>query len=231
MKKIICVLLILCCFVPLVSCSKFDEDYVYDGHSLIGKWMEKDYDEEYYISYEFFEDGRIETVDYSYGIQIDSSVGTYTVDKNVLVARFVDNYSGSVQYVENRFSMKDDLLVMLYLDSSNQMEEKEMILVPFDVDFNEGDEELYGTWQDKNNPNEIWTFNDDFTGTASIKDYEITYHLRYSVNGKKIYISYEPIEGVFEGIVEMKYKIKDDTLTIKGEYPSGEVMELVLERN
>ena len=224
MKKLICAFLVIACLIPLtVGCSKYDEDYVYDGHSLVGKWMEKKYDEEYYVSYEFSKDGVITLKEYNYGIEVSSTVGTYTVeDKNLLVAKYV-NYDGTVQHVENRFSMKEDMIVMLYLDHSNQMEEKEMILVPFDVDFNEGDEDLYGEWYDTENKEEFWRFNKDFTGSTYNGTYE--YSIKYSVNGRKIYVAYESIPGVVDAIVELKYKINGDTLTIK-----GEGVELTLER-
>ena len=62
--------------------SNFDENYRYDGHSLIGKWREKSYDEVSYISYEFYENGKVELKEYSYGIELKSTLGTYSVDVN-----------------------------------------------------------------------------------------------------------------------------------------------------
>ena len=214
MKRLLCFLLVCITLISVGGCSKFDEDYVYDGHSLIGKWMEKDYDFEYYISYEFFENGEVEVKEYYYGIEVSSMRGAFFVEKNVLKTQFIE-YNGNVQHIENRFSMKDDMLVMLYLSEENQMEEKEMVLIPFDVESIEPNEELCGTWRDTSDPSEVWTFNKDLTGTVANADY--TYTIKYSLKGKKLYIAYESVPGVIDSLVEVKYKVKNDKLTIKGE--------------
>ena len=108
MKKILLLSLIALSLICLFSCgSKFDEDYVYDGHSLVGKWQEEDYNEEYYITYEFFEDGRFEHCQYAYGIETAKAEGTYTAEGNKFVVEF-KNYDNTSSYVENKFCITEN---------------------------------------------------------------------------------------------------------------------------
>ena len=47
MKKIILILSLVACLISitlLMGCDLYNEDYVYDGSSLIGKWMDDDLD-------------------------------------------------------------------------------------------------------------------------------------------------------------------------------------------
>lgn len=223
MKKFLCIIIALVCVLSVCSCSKFDEDYVYDGHSLIGKWIEKTKNNAEYGSYEFFENGVVEYTAYSYGIERSSIKGTYTVEKNNLVEKYYYEYSDTTKYIEHRFSIKKDTLVMLELDESNQMQEIEVVYVPYEDKFTEIDEELLGTWYDTESEGESWTFNNDMTGSASNGSF--TYSIRYSVKRNKIYIAYESIPGVIDALVEMKYNVRGDKLIIKG---SG--VKLVLEK-
>lgn len=229
MKKIICVVIVCLCIFSLFGCEKslYDKNYVYDGNSLLGKWGEKDYDEAYYFSYEFFEDGKIEHIVYNYGIEVSKVTGTYTAEKNEI---FIDvvQYDGTNVHYQHKFSMTEKgELVIVYLSDEDQMTEKEMVLIPFDVDFNDDNSALVGAWEDKNNQGETWSFNDDYTGTISNE--EFTYKMYYSVNGKKLYMAYEFVEGVKQSLVEFSYSVEGDTLTLKGKI-EGEKIEYVFVR-
>ena len=216
MKKIIILSLVILTIACLFSCgSKFDEDYVYDGHSLVGKWQEEDYERSFYITYEFSNDGKFEQKQYSYGIEVRAEKGTYTAEGNKFTVEF-KNYDGTTSYVENKFCITEDgELVMIYLDEANQMEEKEMILVPFDIIHSETDTALIGSWEDKANEGEIWTFNSDFTGTIFGGGY--TYKFYYSIIDDNLYIANEFIEGTLNDLVEYEYEIKGGSLTIEAE--------------
>ncbi len=227
MKRIICFLLICLCVITLVACSDFDENYVYDGHSLIGKWREKEYKDSYYISYEFFDNGEVYLNQYNYGIEMSSIIGKYTVDTNEIVID-VTNYDKTIVHYEYKFCITDKgELIVLYLDD-DQMKEKEMTLVPYDIEYNEDNSSLSGRWEDTNNRGEYWTFNEDYTGTVS--NDEASYKMHYSIKKNKLYMAYEFVDGVKQGLVEFEYKIKNDTLTIKGTF-NGEKLEYTFERN
>lgn len=225
MKRIICILLVCVCLASLLACSKYDESYVYDGKSLIGKWCEKERDESY-RSYEFFENGTVELCEYYYGIKTNSVLAAYTAEKSEIVTT-VTNYDGTKEYIHQKFSVNGDELVFVYLNEENQMTEEEMVLVPFKDDFSDTDSELIGSWKDTENENEVWSFENDFTGTIS--DENNTYKMYYSIDGKKLYMAYEFIDGVIQSIAEFEYKIKKDTLTISGTFGDDSV-KLVLER-
>ena len=215
MKKIICILLLSICIFGLISCGdiEFDENYVYDGTSLIGKWYEKDYDESYYISYEFFDGGKIEQTEYYYGIEFSTVSGTYTVDTN-RISIDIERYDGTKVHYENKFCINEKKeLIIVYLSEKDQITEEKMVLVPFKSDFNEGDPALIGTWEDKDNPGELWKFNGDYTG--EIFNEKSSYKMYYSVNDGNIYMAYEFVEGVRQNLVEFDYKIKGDTLELK----------------
>ena len=229
MKKIICILLVCVCILGFASCDKslYDENYVYDGSSLIGKWGEENYDESYYFSYEFFADGTIEHTVYNYGIEASVVRGTYTAERNEILIDVVQYDKTTVHY-EHKFTITEDgKLVIVYLSDEDQMTEKEMILIPFDVDFNDDNSAIVGSWEDKANEGEVWTFANDYTGTVSNGEY--TYKMYYSLNGKKLYMAYEFVEGVKQSLVEMKYSVDGNTLKISGSI-DGEKIEYEFER-
>ena len=234
MKKIICIAALLClCALALFGCSQFDEDYVYDGHSLIGKWCEQDYEDDYYISYEFFEGGKIEMKEYYYGIEFSCVEGVYSASGHEIIID-VMGFNGTQKHYQHKFSMNDDgdELVIVYLNEDDQMTEEEMILVPYDVDFNEDNSSLVGSWQFEDSPGEYWTFNKDYTGDISLVAGDYTQRqckLYYSVNGDYLYMAYEFVEGVKQNLVEFEYEVDKDTLTLWGEINGTEV-EYTLER-
>lgn len=217
MKRIACILLVLICSFCIFACSKFDESYVYDGKSLIGKWCEEDYDEASYITYEFFKDGTAELREYKYGIEFSKDTGTYTVDKNVMIIKFVEEYSSSVYYVENKFSITEDgELVMVYLDKNDEMSEEEMVLVPYNIDFVEDNSSIVGTWEDKAHKGEYWTFKKDYTGTISAGGGGgASYTFYYSVNDDCIYIANEFVPGIKNDLIRYDFDVDGDTLELE----------------
>ena len=229
MKKILCVLLLSALVLCLFSCSKFDESYVYDGHSLIGKWQEEDYEEELYLSYEFFKDGVFEQKTYKYGIEVAKAQGTYTANGSTLVVEF-KNENGTSTFIENRFCITEDReLVMIYLDKENEMEEEEMVLIPFEIEFNEPDSELFGTWEDTQYENELWTFNKN--GTISVSKIGArTEKWLYSVNDDTIYTIFDIGDGILlDTVIEWDYDIDDGILTMEAEI-NGTDVEKTFER-
>ena len=228
MKRLACVFLICVCLLAIASCgSKFDKNYVYDGESLVGKWCDKDYKASGYETYEFFENGKVELTEYYYGIEFKTVSGVYTVDKNV-VEIDITGYDGTVAHYEHKFCITDkDELIIIYLSEKDQMTEEEMTLTRFNNDFNQGNQSLLGVWEDKENPGEMWTFNADFTGTISNE--QSSYKMHYSVHDGKIYMAYEFVDGVKQGLVGFDYKIKNNTLELKSEI-DGTKIEYSFER-
>ena len=214
MKRFICAVLVCVCFISLVACSKFDENYVYDGRSLVGTWCDENYDEKGYESYNFYEDGTVELVQYYYGIEFQRVSGTYSAEGNKMVIDIKQFDDTNVHY-EHKFCITDKgELVVIYLSEKDQMTEEEMVLKPFNNEFNEGDTSLVGTWEDTNNRGEYWSFNSDFTGKVSNETSE--YKMYYSVHGGKLYMAYEFVEGVKQSLVELDYKVSGNTLTLEG---------------
>ncbi len=219
MKKILLLSVLLLCALCLFSCGdgldKFDENYEYDGHSLVGTWQEEEYDRSFYITYEFSADGKFKQKQYSYGIEVKSEEGSYSAEKNKFTVEF-KNYDGTSSFVENKFCITEKgELIVVYLDEKNQMEEKEMVLVPLNIKHSDTDTDLIGTWEDKDNEGEFWSFNRDFTGTIFGGGY--TYKFYYSIVDEKLYIANEFIEGTLNDLTEYEYEIDGSTLTIEAE--------------
>ena len=228
MKKIICLAVVATCIFCLFSCgSKFDPNYEYDGHSLVGIWCEEDYSPSEYYTYEFTAENTMILRYYHYGILFDTSVGSLTIGKNVFTVTY-ENYDGSKTYVENKFCITEDgELVMVYLDASNEMEEVEMVLVPCNIDFVEDNSAVIGTWEDTERPGEFWTFNKDYTGSIFGNGY--TYKFYYSVNDDSIFIANEFIEGALNDLIEYEFSVKGDKLSI-GTTINGTSIKFTFER-
>ena len=227
------VVLLIIAAVCVVAClifggSDFDENYQYDGHSLIGKWREKGYEEVSYISYEFFEDGKVELKEYSYGIELKTTLGTYSVDVNKITVDY-ELYNGTVEHSVNKFCITDDgELIIIYLSEANQMTEEEMVMVPYDIKFNEDNSDVVGKWEDTENPGEYWTFNKDYTGTVSTEGF--SYKLYYSIKDDSFFMAYEFVEGSKEALVEFEYEIDGDKLYLTGDI-DGTVIEYTFKRS
>ena len=217
MKKIIILSLVILTIACLFSCgSKFDEDYVYDGHSLVGKWQEEDLNDEYYITYEFFADGTLIQTAYVYGIETEKEVGKYEAEGTTLTMIFDDN--GSFVRIENKFSMSDDELVMVYLSKQNQMQETEAIYVPYEMEYNE-ENPLVGTWENTAYKDELWVFGEDFV--ISIPGKERTEKLAYSIKGDTVYMLYmiDPGEHKLysDTPIVFTFDLDGDTLELDGD--------------
>ncbi|MBO5312330.1 MAG: hypothetical protein J6B29_00045 [Clostridia bacterium] len=228
MKRIIWVLALLVLCIGLSSCDKslFDENYVYDGTSLLGKWQSEDKEDGYYYSYEFFDNGKVEWKEYSYGIEFSVELREYTAQGHEITLK-ATRYDGTVSTEKNKFTITEDgKLVIVYLDA-DAMTEKESVLVPFENDFNEDADRIFGSWEDRDNPGEIWSFNEDFSG--SIADDKNSYTIYYSVKDKRLYIAYEFVPGVKQSLVQYDMDLDGDTLSLKCKI-EGETVKYVLER-
>ena len=81
MKKLafaLCFVLLLS--LTLIGCdryvSKYDENYVYDGESLLGKWQETSHNDEFYQVYNFTSKSDVILTSYSFGIMMQEIVAT-----------------------------------------------------------------------------------------------------------------------------------------------------------
>lgn len=218
MKKIITLTLLFLAFACLFSCgNKFDEEYVYDGQSLVGKWQEENLAEDYYITYEFFADGKLLQTAYVYGIEIEKEVGSYEAEGTKLTLIFDDN--GTPVKIENKFSITDDKeLVMVYLSKQNQMQEMEAVYVPYEMEYNK-ENPLIGTWENTEYKDELWIFGEDFV--ISLPSEEKTEKLAYSVKDDTIYMLYmiDPGEHKLYSDTPLvfTFDVDGDTLTLDGE--------------
>ena len=219
MKKAV-LILVLCCFaLCLFACgSKYDENYVYDGQSLVGKWQEEDIAYEDYYTYEFFADGKMELKQFIYGMEVSCEVGTYTVDGNRLEVLFRED-DGRVSEIENKFSITSDgELVMVRLSTSNQMQEVETVYVPFEPVFNLKNE-LVGTWENTKEDGECWIFDGNYEITIpnEVKEEKML----YSIKDDTLYMLYLIDPGEHKLYLEepmiFTYKIDGNTLKLYGE--------------
>ena len=219
MKKIICLAVVATCIFCLFSCgSKFDPNYEYDGHSLVGIWCEEDYSPSEYYTYEFTAENTMILRYYHYGILFDNSVGSLTIGKNVFTVTY-ENYDGSKTYVENKFCITEDgELVMVYLSKQNDMEEMEAIYIPYEMEYNK-ENPLLGTWENTAVEDELWIFDEEFVVTMpnEIK----TEKMAYSVNNNKLYLLYmiDPGEHKLysDTPIIFTFDIEGDTLTLDGD--------------
>jgi len=218
MKKIITLSLLIFTFACLFSCgSKYDEEYVYDGQSLVGKWQEENLNEEYYITYEFFADGKMVQAAYIYGIEIEREVGRYEAKNSQLALIFTDN--GKDVRIENKFTVTEDgELVMVYLSKQNQMQEMEAIYIPYEMEYNK-ENPLLGTWENTEIEDELWIFDSEFVVT--LPNEVKTEKMAYSVNGNKLYLLYMIDPGEHKLFSDtplvFTFEIDEDTLELDGE--------------
>ena len=220
MKKFVCALLVFILVLSFTACSKFDENYVYDGKSLIGKWCEEDYNESYYLTYEFFDNDTVLLNEYYYGIEYSSTLAKATIGKNTIDIN-VTGFNGAVTNYHQKFCITEDgELVFIYLSDKDQITEEELVLVPYEPKFNKDNSPLVGKWEDTQNPGEYWSFNKDYTGNVegAGKAGEInSYNLYYSLLDDKIYLAFEFVPGVKQSIVEFDYEIDGNTLTLEND--------------
>lgn len=211
MKRFLAILFVVLSFTfVLVSCGdkvKYDENYVYDGTSLLGSWQERDFDDEYYQIYTFHEKKVILT-SYSYGIMMQEIEADYKIEgDNTLVISWGDGYID-----RNDFSIsKHPVLVISQIVSTNV---DEMQLVPCNTGWNKDNSAIVGTWINDDNPLERFDFKSDYTLVVD-GEYD-TYSMPYAVKDDYLALGGQFIDGFKENVSVLNYKINGDTLTLTG---------------
>lgn len=231
-KTLILIILILCTLslTTLVGCGGlYDEDYVYDGNSLIGKWVDDELDSNSYDVYEFIDETKVILTTNCRGIELDRLEGSYTVtDNNQIV---IDSDFGN-EYI--RFSItKDGKLVLMVLDDMNRPAEGERVMKKYDLNYNNGENKLLGTWKSLDNENEKFIFYDDFSGKSvglNSKGEPAEYKIYYSYTDSEVNIILEYMIGYEEIVKTANYKIVDNILTMYGEDKDGNKIEIKFER-
>ncbi len=228
MKKIIIALLLISLALGIASCgcdkyvSKYDESYIYDGTSLIGIWQESEYKDQEYQTYEFFQNGKVICTVYSFGIEMQHIDATYSIDgDNTLVINWKN---GMIDRNNFSISNKNVLVICQVLDSKTT----EMELVPYNMEYNKSSNDIVGSWRSADNKTEVFTFNQDYTGSASNPTSSYSFH--YSLKGTSLFISNEIIEGIMEPVETVEYKVEGDTLTLAGRTLDGSAQVLTFER-
>lgn len=222
MKKILLLLVILALSLCLFSCGEekyYDENYVYDGKSLIGIWQERDINYEDYYTYEFFADGKMELRQFIYGMEIGTEVGEYTVKDGKIEVLFRED-DGRISTLENKFSItQDGKLILLRLDPNGQMSEVEAVYVPYEPVFNL-EKALVGTWENLSVEDELWIFDSDFMIT--IPDEIKEEKMLYSTKGDTVYMLYLIDSGEHKLFLEtpmiFEFSIEGDTLEMTGDF-------------
>jgi hypothetical protein len=226
MKKVIFALTLALSFVLLLSgcgryVSKYDESYVYDGESLIGKWQESEHDDEFYQVYNFTSKTDVTLTSYSYGIVMQEIVATYRVENdNTLVVEWGDGFVN-----KNDFSISKD--GYLTITQVLEAEHNEMVLEPYSLDWNTKND-IKGTWISSDYKNEAFTFSASFVLT--VEGETDTYKMPYAVSGDKLAFGGEFVDGFKEKVNVMTYKIDGDTLTLTGKGENGESVILTFTR-
>ena len=141
MKKIIIsVILVLLLPIILVSCNDYDEDYVYDGQALIGKWQELDFDEGFYKVYDFKADGTVTYASCIYGMIPDGYVtAEYKVEGTNTLVLTEDLYGKTVVSRIN-FSINEKNVLVMFADGEviNKLE-------PYKLSYDE-ESPIKGKW-------------------------------------------------------------------------------------
>lgn len=225
------IIVVLAC-IALVSCSDYDDDYVYDGKSLVGKWQEVDLDEGNYKVYEFYSDGTVTYANCIYGIIPDGYVtAKYKVeDNNTLV--LTERVNGKTEVSRMKFSIDEDGILVLVSPFDKEEINK---LEPYNLGYDEVSP-IKGKWVDKNIINgreqtDIWWFLDEsecfvFPDVRGKIDGEVDDFIQngeyayvktvlYSTEGKTINICFadEYIVSA-ESVITGEYEIKGNKLII-----------------
>ena len=227
MKKLIAVfVLIFSLSLVLISCgdkyvSKYDANYVYDGVSLVGKWVENNHSDKYYQVYEISEEKIILTA-YSYGIEMQQITATYKVEgNNTLAVSWGDGYVD-----RNDFSITEDNIFVLTQVLAS--ETGEMELIPYNLDWNTDNSMLVGTWISNEYNGEVFTFKSNYKliveGLAEI------YQMPYAVSGSTLAFGGEFVENFKEEVNVMTYQVEGDTLTLTGKNEDGSKLVLTFTR-
>ena len=180
MKKLafaLCFILLLS--LTLIGCdgyvSKYDENYVYDGESLLGKWQETKLSDDFYQVYNFTTDKDVILTAYSFGIVMQEIEATYYVENNnVLVVEWGGGYVN-----KNSFSISKD--GYLTITQVLEAEHNEMRLEPYNLEWNTNNDAIKGTWISNDYQGESFTFSAGYTLTVENED-EV-YKMDYAVKG------------------------------------------------
>ena len=232
MKKILLTVSIIACLLLamlLSSCDLYNKNYVYDGTSLIGKWVDEELNTGSYDVYEFVDDKNVILTTNCHGIELNRLEGTYTVEDN---NKIVIQSGFGKEYI--RFSItKDGRLVILTLDDMNMPSEDERVMSKYNLEYNKGENKLLGTWKSLDNENEKFVFNEDFTGKSiglSSKGEVIEYKLYYSYKGSELNIIIEYMIGYEEMVRTTEFKVEKNILTMSGTDKDGNKIEIKFER-
>ncbi len=232
MKKILITVSIIVCLLLamlLSSCDLYNKNYVYDGTSLIGKWVDEELNTGSYDVYEFVDDKNVILTTNCQGIELNRLEGTYTVEDN---NKIVIQSGFGKEYI--RFSItKDGRLVILTLDDMNMPSEDERVMSKYNLEYNKGENKLLGTWKSLDNENEKFVFNEDFTGKSiglSSKGEVIEYKLYYSYKENELNIIIEYMIGYEEMVRTTEFKVEKNILTMSGADKDGNKIEIKFER-
>ena len=233
MKKIIVSVCIIACLTMLILLSGcgnlYNEKYVYSEGALVGKWVDEKINDNSYDVYEFVDNENVILTTNCMGIELDRLEGTYTVEDN---NKLVINSSFGKEYI--RFSItKDGRLVILTLNDLDRPSEKERVMEKYNLDYNKGENKLLGIWKSKDNENERFIFNDDFTGKSvglTSKGEVAEYKLYYSYKGNELNIIIEYMIGYEEMVRTTEFKIENNILTMSGKDKDGKEIILRFER-
>ena len=218
MKKLSFALCLILLFsLTLIGCdkyvSKYDENYVYDGESLLGKWQETKFTDEFYQVYNFTSSKDVILTAYSYGIVMQEIEATYYVENNnVLVVEWGGGYVN-----KNNFSISKD--GYLTITQVLEAEHNEMLLEPYNIEWNTSNDAIKGTWISSDYQGESFTFGSDYK--LSVEGNDEIYKIDYAVKGDTLAFGGEFVEGFKEEVNVMTYKIDGDTLTLTGKDENG----------
>lgn len=241
MKRIVLTLLI-CIFacVLLASCNDYDEDYVYDGKALIGKWQEIEFDEGFYKVYDFKEDGTVTYTYCIYGMICDTEYGMttqkYRVDStNTLVT--IGKYNGKDVESKINFSISEDGKKLVMVENGEIVNKLE----PYKLNYDDPSP-LMGKWISVNQVdgitqtdlfwfseynecfifpnvsgkigNDVEKFKEDYINS----EVGFIQTMLYSTAKDKIYICFADETIISEdSVLEGKYEIKDGKLIISAD--------------
>ena len=195
--------------------SGYNSKYIYDDVSLVGKWQEKNFENNTYMVYDFKADGKVITSLYVCGIEALSDredFNTYrTEDKNTLVITYKVNdmpING-----EFKFSISDDKSTLVLREGTSNI-----VLEKYNLEYNE-DSSIFGDWDSTDREGVSYSFKEDYTGITV--DGSKKNNIRFSTNGNRFYLFIDenlPIENYTlseEFIAVYEYKIENDILTLK----------------
>lgn len=187
--------------------SQYNENYVYDGVSLVGKWREGEHSDEYYQVYDF-ENDKVTLTAYSYGIMMQEITADYSVEgNNTLVISWGNGYTD-----KNKFSITGAPVVVITQVADSQTNEME--LVPYDLDWCKDNSRLVGTWVNNDNANETFTFNSNYT--LYVEGEFDSYTMNYATKGDTLAIGVEIVNNFKEDVNILTYKVEGDALTLTG---------------